>query len=69
MKKISIKKLQFRYKEVLTREQLKAIFGGEMEEPSRSIEEGGDRGTRRIHVTYPGGTFGRYEIQATGICA
>ncbi|WP_407481556.1 hypothetical protein [Elizabethkingia meningoseptica] len=69
MKKMSIKKLQFRYKERLTREQLKNVFGGGMETPSSSFEEGGGLGTCRIHVTYPNGGFGKYEIQATGTCA
>ncbi|HAY3551599.1 hypothetical protein KRE47_06045 [Elizabethkingia meningoseptica] len=69
MKKISIKKLQFRYKEVLTREQLKDIFGGEMEEPSRSIEEGGGSSSCRIKVTYSEGGFGSYDTPTSGTCA
>lgn len=69
MKKISLRELQFSSKEMLTKEQLKNVFGGGMEAPSSSFEEGGGSSSCRIKVTYSEGGFGSYDTPTSGTCA
>ncbi|MDV3751562.1 hypothetical protein [Elizabethkingia anophelis] len=68
MKKISLKELRFGSKEMLTKERIKGLFGGMMEEAVDVLDNGGR--SCRIEIIYLGGRLGCFDTPTrSGTCS